>query len=85
MLCITWDWVKKNQITVDKYSSKSIFSREGEGMKTQEAIGILMLSPCYWQMKISERRDLIKEFLASYAAAVTSSFMGPTGKKKEVN
>ena len=53
-------------------------------MKTQEAIGILMLSPYYWQMKISERRDLIKEFLASYAA-VTTSFESPAGKKKEVN
>ncbi|MFH0784812.1 MAG: hypothetical protein V2B20_23045 [Pseudomonadota bacterium] len=53
-------------------------------MKPQEAIGILMLSPCYWQMKIAERRDLIKEFLASYAA-VSTSFVSPADKKKEIN
>lgn len=39
-------------------------------MKPQEAVGILMLSPCYWLMKVSERRELIKEFLASYATII---------------
>ncbi len=49
-------------------------------MKTQEAISILMLSPCYWRMKLPERRELIREFLASYAA-ITMSSTGPPDKK----
>ncbi|MBU1566042.1 MAG: hypothetical protein KJ630_10485 [Proteobacteria bacterium] len=53
-------------------------------MKTQEAISILMLSPCYWRMKIAERRELIKEFLASYAN-ISMSFAGSLSKKKEAN
>jgi hypothetical protein len=53
-------------------------------MKTQEAISILMLSPCYWRMKISERRELIKEFLASYAT-VTMSLISLSSKKRQDN
>jgi hypothetical protein len=37
-------------------------------MKTQEAMGILMLSPCYWRMRLPQRKELIREFMASYSA-----------------
>ena len=50
-------------------------------MKPQEAISILMLSPCYWRMKVIERRELLKDFLASYAA-ITMAFTSPSDKKK---
>ncbi len=36
-------------------------------MKTQEAIGILMLSPGYWRMRLPERKELIREFMANYS------------------
>lgn len=52
-------------------------------MKTQEAISILMLSPCYWQMTLSERRELVREFLASYAAVTESSATTPDQKTRE--
>jgi hypothetical protein len=51
-------------------------------MKTQEAISILMLSPCYWRMNLAERRELVREFLASYAA-IAMSFTCVGSKKKE--
>lgn len=53
-------------------------------MKPQEAISILMLSPCYWRMKISQRRELLKEFLSSYAT-VAVSLIVPSNKRKEDN
>ncbi len=53
-------------------------------MKPQEAISILMLSPCYWRLKVSQRRQLVKEYLASYAA-IAVSFAGPSNKKREDN
>lgn len=36
-------------------------------MKTQDAISILMLSPGYWRMRLPERKELIREFMANYA------------------
>jgi hypothetical protein len=50
-------------------------------MKPQEAISILMLSPCYWLMKVPQRRALIKEFLATYAT-ITMTSACPSSKKK---
>lgn len=35
-------------------------------MKQQQAIHILMLSPCYWLLNLSARKELIREFCASY-------------------
>ena len=35
-------------------------------MNQQQAIRILMLSPCYWLLDPSARRELIREFCASY-------------------
>jgi hypothetical protein len=52
-------------------------------MKTQEAISILMLSPCYWLMKLPERRELIREFLASYAAIAVSTSGASDQKTKD--
>jgi len=53
-------------------------------MKPQEAVSILMLSPCYWRMKISERRDLLKEFLASYSSVIVTLSLS-ANKRKNVN
>lgn len=36
-------------------------------MKPQEAVSILMLSPCYWLMRLPQRKQLLYEFLISYA------------------
>ena len=36
-------------------------------MKPQEAISILMLSPCYWRLKLADRKELVREFMANYA------------------
>lgn len=35
-------------------------------MKIQEAIKILMLSPCYWRLSPKDRKELVREFCASY-------------------
>jgi len=35
-------------------------------MKQQQAIHILMLSPCYWLLDPPARKELIREFCASY-------------------
>lgn len=50
-------------------------------MKPQEAISILMLSPCYWRMKIPQRLELLKEYLASYAAVAGACTADVTSKK----
>ena len=35
-------------------------------MRQQQAIHILMLSPCYWLLDPPARKELIREFCASY-------------------
>ena len=35
-------------------------------MNQQQAIRILMLSPCYWMLNPAARKELIREFCASY-------------------
>jgi len=35
-------------------------------MKPQEAVSILMLSPCYWLLQLPQRKQLLQEFLANY-------------------
>ncbi len=35
-------------------------------MNQQQAIRILMLSPCYWLLDPAARKELIREFCASY-------------------
>ncbi len=52
-------------------------------MKTEEAISILMLSPCYWRMKLPERKELIREFLVSYAAITGSTASSTDTKTKD--
>lgn len=38
-------------------------------MSPQQAIRILMLSPCYWMLKMPARKILVKEYCAAYVAA----------------
>jgi hypothetical protein len=38
-------------------------------MKTQDAIRILMLSPCYFRLPPPARKRLVQEFIASYVQA----------------
>ncbi len=40
---------------------------EGNDMKLQEAIKILMLSPCYWRMTTKDRNQLVREFCANFS------------------
>jgi hypothetical protein len=54
---------------------------EGEAMKLQEAIRILMLSPCYWLLAVKERRVLVNEFIASYAV-IGQKAKQPSKKEK---
>ena len=35
-------------------------------MTPKQAIGILMLSPCYWLLNLSARKQLIREYCTSY-------------------
>jgi len=35
-------------------------------MQPQQAIKILMLSPCYWLLDLPARKELVREFCASY-------------------
>lgn len=37
-------------------------------MTLKQAIHILMLSPCYWLLDLSARKQLIREYCASYEA-----------------
>ena len=37
-------------------------------MTPQQAIHILMLSPCYWLLNLSARKQLVREYCASYEA-----------------
>ena len=37
-------------------------------MTPQQAIHILMLSPCYWRLNLSARKQLVREYCASYEA-----------------
>ena len=43
-------------------------TREGQTMTFQEAIRILMLSPCYWRLQPRARMVLVREYCASYEA-----------------
>lgn len=52
-------------------------------MKPQEAIGILMLSPCYWRLKLSARKELVREFMASYSAINLSLTATPNKKRND--
>jgi len=36
-------------------------------MNTQQAVRILMLSPCYWLLDLRARRELVREFCNRYA------------------
>ncbi|MDD2464621.1 MAG: hypothetical protein PHI97_11550 [Desulfobulbus sp.] len=38
-------------------------------MTPRQAIHILMLSPCYWRLNLSARKQLINEFCHSFATA----------------
>ncbi len=38
-------------------------------MTPKQAIQILMLSPCYWRLNLSARKQLIQEFRRSFATA----------------
>jgi len=38
-------------------------------MKAQDAIRILMLSPCYFRLPPTARKRLVREFMASYLQA----------------
>jgi len=35
-------------------------------MTQKQAIHILMLSPCYWRLNLSARKQLVREYCASY-------------------
>lgn len=35
-------------------------------MTPKQAIHILMLSPCYWRLNLSARKQLVREYCASY-------------------
>jgi len=37
-------------------------------MTPKQAIHILMLSPCYWRLSLPARKQLIREYCASYEA-----------------
>ncbi len=37
-------------------------------MTPKQAIHILMLSPCYWLLNLSARKQLVLEYCASYEA-----------------
>lgn len=49
-------------------------------MKAQEAIHILMLSPCYWRLRLPDRKELVREFMASYAT-LDLSFISQNRKR----
>jgi hypothetical protein len=38
-------------------------------MTPQQAIHILMLSPCYWLLNLPERKQLVHDYCAAFAAA----------------
>lgn len=38
-------------------------------MTPKQAIHILMLSPCYWLLNLPARKQLARDFCASFAAA----------------
>lgn len=38
-------------------------------MTPKQAIHILMLSPCYWLLNLSARKQLARDFCASFDAA----------------
>ncbi|WP_035247563.1 hypothetical protein [Desulfogranum mediterraneum] len=42
-------------------------------MSPQQAIRILMLSPCYWLLNPPERNILVKEYCAAHAVAVATT------------
>jgi len=37
-------------------------------MTPKQAIHILMLSPCYWLLTLSARKQLVREYCAAFAA-----------------
>ncbi len=37
-------------------------------MNPRQAIRILMLSPCYWMLKVPARKILVEEYCATYVA-----------------
>ncbi len=38
-------------------------------MTPQEAIRILMLSPCYWLLSLPARKQLVREYCSAYASS----------------
>lgn len=38
-------------------------------MSPQQAIRILMLSPCYWMLNVPARKILVKEYCAAHVIA----------------
>ena len=37
-------------------------------MTPKQAIHILMLSPCYWRLNLSARKQLVREYCAAFEA-----------------
>jgi hypothetical protein len=38
-------------------------------MTPKQAIRILMLSPCYWLLSLPDRKQLVRDYCAAFAAA----------------
>lgn len=74
--------VKKSLDAADRkvWRQSVLLPREAK-MKTQEAISILMLSPGYWRMRLPERKELIREFMANYAGIEYSLAPMPAKKR----
>lgn len=50
-------------------------------MNPQQAIRILMLSPCYWLLKVPARKKLIQEYCAAHATASAKSMRAKAAKR----
>ncbi len=50
-------------------------------MTLQQAIRILMLSPCYWRLQPRARMALVREYCASYDA-IARKFAGRSKKEQ---
>ncbi|WP_167331674.1 hypothetical protein [Desulfogranum mediterraneum] len=46
-------------------------------MTPQQAIKILMLSPCYWLLSVADRKELVLEYCASYDAVAADIDLKP--------
>jgi hypothetical protein len=50
-----------------EYQEKFLCATEGT-MTPKQAIHILMLSPCYWLLKLPARKQLIRDYCTAFAA-----------------